>query len=140
MTYSAHIRHDEAGQECVQSVEEHCRNCAHYASEQNVAGLRNAAYLSGLIHDMGKYTVTFRDYITRASLGEPVRRGSVNHTFAGVRFALERWHISDKPTPRNMACEIIAVAAGAHHGMFDCIDPDGKDGLLHRQEDRKSVV
>jgi CRISPR-associated endonuclease/helicase Cas3 len=132
MTYLAHIRLDKDQSRVEQLLHVHCRNCAQIASSTNVAGLKNAAYLAGLLHDMGKYTIDFQNYLIRSASGEPVHRGSVNHTFAGVRFAMERWHISEKPALRNMVCEIIAVAAGAHHGMFDCIDPDGKDALLYR--------
>jgi CRISPR-associated endonuclease/helicase Cas3 len=128
MAYFARIRQSDG---VAQRIEEHCRNCARYAAE-NLPGLRNAAYLAGLLHDMGKYASGFQDYITRAAGGERVIRGSVNHTFASVRFVLERWHTSDVPNSRNMASEIIAVSTGAHHGLFDCIDPDGRDRLLHR--------
>ncbi len=133
MTYLAHIRCNNGSDKEVQTVEAHCRRCAQYALEKSIASLGNGAYLAGLLHDMGKYTAAFLEYITLSSLGEPVRRGSVNHTFAGVRFVMERWHLSGEPTFRNMACEMIATAIGSHHGMFDCIDPNGKDGFLHRQ-------
>ncbi|MFV0413184.1 MAG: hypothetical protein ACK5L3_07925, partial [Oscillospiraceae bacterium] len=33
---------------------------------------------------------------------------------------------------RNMACEILAFAAGAHHGLFDCVNEDGHSGFEHR--------
>lgn len=132
MTYLAHISCDDSGHYIEQTVAEHCRNCASYAAESSVPGLRHAAYLAGLLHDMGKYCSSFQDYLKRASMGEKVRRGSVNHTFAGVRFAMERWHAAAPATFRRMVCEIIAAAAGAHHGLFDCINPDGKDGFLHR--------
>jgi len=128
MAFIARIRQCDG---VVQEIEEHCRNCARYAAD-NLPGLRNAAYLAGLLHDMGKCAAGFQDYIIRAARGERVIRGSVNHTFASVRFVLERWHKSDVPNSRNMASEIIAVSAGAHHGLFDCIDPDGRDRLLHR--------
>ena len=131
MTFLAHIRQVGNTRE-EQALDVHSRNCAQYASKTNVAGLKNAAYLAGLLHDMGKYTKEFQDYLAKAVSGEHVHRGSVNHTFAGVRYALERWHTSEEPTLRNMVCEIIAYASGAHHGMFDCIDPEGKDAFLHR--------
>lgn len=132
MAYLAHIRLEKDKPPVNQALHIHNRNCAQIASAANVAGLKNAAYLAGLLHDMGKYTEEFQDYLKRAASGEKVQRGSVNHTFAGVRFAFERWHTAQEPTLRNMVCEIIAVAAGAHHGLFDCIDPEGEDGLLHR--------
>lgn len=132
MTYLARLRLDKDNFKVEQALHVHSRNCAHFASTANVARLKNAAYLAGILHDMGKYTKEFQDYLTRAAAGEPVRRGSVNHTFAGVRFSMERWHKSNEPDLRNLVCEIIAVAAGAHHGMFNCIDPDGNDALMHR--------
>ncbi|MGI5935494.1 MAG: CRISPR-associated helicase Cas3' [Oscillospiraceae bacterium] len=128
MAYFARIRHSDG---VAQGIEEHCRNCARYAAEV-LPGLRNAAYLAGLLHDMGKFAAGFQDYITRAARGERVIRGSVNHTFAAVRFILDRWHTSSAPDLRNMASEIIAVSTGAHHGLFDCIDSDGRDRFLHR--------
>lgn len=131
MIYLAHVRHDNGNSTVEQALHEHSRNCACYASS-SAPGLKNAAYLAGLIHDMGKYTKEFQSYLLKAAAGEPVRRGSVNHTFAGVRFALERWHTSNEPSYRNMVCEVLAFAAGAHHALFDCIDPDGKDSFLHR--------
>ncbi len=31
-----------------------------------------------------------------------------------------------------MTSELLAYAVGAHHGLFDCINPDGDSGFLHR--------
>ncbi|MEG0897771.1 MAG: CRISPR-associated helicase Cas3', partial [Ruthenibacterium sp.] len=60
-----------------------------------------------------------------------VHRGSVNHTFAGARFVMERWHTGVQQY-QSVTAEIIAFAIAAHHGQFDCIAPDGADGFLHR--------
>ena len=132
MCYPAHIRNNSAGEPCVQTVAAHCRGCAQYAAAAAPAGMEKTAYLAGLLHDMGKYTAEFRAYLTAAAAGKVVRPGSVNHTFAGVRFAMERWHKGTEQTYPNIASEIIAYAAGAHHGQFDCIAPDGADGFHHR--------
>ena len=131
MDFPAHIYYLDKT-EIVQSVTKHCRNCAINASAAAMDGIKNTAYLSGLLHDMGKFTLAFKEYISKAVRGEHVQRGSVNHTFAGVRFAFERWHNDTSDYINNMTCEIISFAIGAHHGLFDCINPDGKDGFLHR--------
>lgn len=133
MDFPAHIRLEVMGR-TVQTVETHCRHCAAYAAAAAPRGMGQTAFLAGLLHDCGKYTAVFKDYITRAAAGEPVRRGSVNHTFAGVRLAMERWHHGADPF-RRLTCEIIAFAVGSHHGQFDCIAPDGTDGYLHRLTD-----
>lgn len=128
MIYKAHIRDDGT----YQTVKQHCHNSASYASKQAGTGLWHSAFLAGLLHDMGKYTTVFCEYIEKSAHKESVQRGSVNHTFAGGRFILERWHKSDSSPESNIACEIIAIASGAHHGLFDCINEDCKNGLLHR--------
>ena len=96
--------------------------------------LRGIGELAGLLHDMGKCTAPFQDYLEAAFAGKNVRRGSVNHTFAGVRFLWERWHTDANPPMRRAAAELAAFAAGAHHALFDCIAPDGADGYAHRLE------
>ena len=87
MEYLAHIADD--GRE--QTVGEHLRSAAEYASRALApAGLCEAGYLCALLHDCGKYTELFDRYIH--SNGE-MRRGSVNHTFSGVRLIMERCQI-----------------------------------------------
>lgn len=135
--YPAHILLKPSGVQCVQTVEVHCRNCAAYAAAAAPLALRKTAYLAGLLHDMGKYTAAFQAYLTTAVEGGTVRRGSVNHTFAGVRFVMERWHTDAGQSFRNMTAELLAFVVGAHHGQFDCLAPDGTDGFLHRMESEK---
>lgn len=132
MTYPAHLRSDAGGNVIVQSVESHCRNCARLAVQESPPGMAQTAYLCGLLHDMGKFTGTFANYLMQAAQGVPVRRGSVNHTFAGARFALERWHTSRTGDIRDLTSEMIAFVAGSHHGQFDGIDESGKNGYQHR--------
>lgn len=133
LTFPAHIRIEESGgPDIVQTVAEHCRNTAKIA--KNLAGteLSSLAYLAALLHDFGKYTIMFKTYIEKAARNEPVDRGSVNHTFAGVHFVMERWHNSDCQSMENLTAELLAIAIGGHHGQFDCFDETGKDGFLYR--------
>ena len=132
MCFPAHI--NKYG--TVQTVGQHCRNTAEIAKKKlRKLGLGESAYLAGLLHDAGKCTNVFQNYIEKASRGEDVRRGSVIHTFAAVRFLLNSYH----STPGSTACEkataeIISAAIGGHHGLFDCFDQDKNCGFTHRIE------
>lgn len=113
--------------ESVQTVRDHCRKAAEYASQAlEPIGLSFAGYLAGLIHDAGKYTSQFQTYLRE---GEG-RRGSVNHTFTGVRLLLEQFFTEGDFS--GVACELLALAAGGHHSLFDCVDSDGQNGFHHR--------
>ena len=128
--FPAHV--DENGN--IQTNQEHSIGTAETAREDlKTVGLGNTAFLAGLLHDCGKFTEDFRDYILRASAGENVRKGSVIHTFAGVSLLLKRFHTNDGDYG-DVAAEILACAVGSHHGLFDCIDPNGQSGFLHRLE------
>ena len=120
-----------------QSVADHCRSCAAYASVAlQEVGLQKAAYLAGLCHDMGKYTHEYQDYLKKAvfEIGS-VRRGSVNHSFAATRFFLRQYHTSGEDRYwENLSAELLAFATGSHHGLFDVIDPDRSSGFQHRLE------
>lgn len=139
MEYPAHIKYEKE-ERFVQTVAEHLRAVANYAQESlSAVGLGSTGYLCGLLHDMGKYTHKYADYIERAARGERVERGSVNHTFAGVIFALERWHQADH-SPSDVTVELIAYAAGAHHGEFDVVDMQFQNGFLHRLEKNRQEL
>jgi CRISPR-associated helicase Cas3/CRISPR-associated endonuclease Cas3-HD len=131
--YPAHIRTDANGVQTEQTVTAHCRGTARYAADSlNTVGFSSAGYLAGLLHDMGKFTKKFRAYLKKSANGESVDRGSVNHTFCGAVFLLTNYHSQDRELISRMTAELIAYAVGAHHGLFDGISPDGKDGFLHR--------
>lgn len=130
MEFFAHIRDDGVPQ----SVKIHSASTGEYAAKAVFAiGLENTARLAGLLHDAGKCKKESQDYLLNAVSGcEPVRRGSVNHTFAGARFLLEKWHTSKEIGLEELTAELLAFAIGSHHGLFDCVDGNGRNGFSHR--------
>ncbi|MGN0601843.1 MAG: CRISPR-associated helicase Cas3' [Oscillospiraceae bacterium] len=124
-----------------QSVEDHCKQTAEYAAINLCsAGLKNTGYLTGLIHDMGKFTYLYNGYIHKAANGEKVVKGSVNHTFCAVIYMLEKYHMNCCDYFSCIACEIICAAVGSHHGLFDINNPEHKNGFKHRlDKDRNEI-
>lgn len=132
MEYPAHIRNVD-GKKYIQTVEEHCHGVAEIAAELlSDIGLEKTAYLAGMVHDLGKFSENFKNYIEKAADGEKVQRGSVNHTFAGVRFLLEKHSDEQLSGFSDIVLEIIAYAVGAHHGLFDCVDDNNNNGFTKR--------
>ena len=132
MEYPAHIRNVD-GKKYIQTVEEHCRGVAEIAAELlSDIGLEKTAYLAGMVHDLGKFSENFKNYIEKAADGEKVQRGSVNHTFAGVRFLLEKHSDEQLSGFSDIVLEILAYAVGAHHGLFDCVDDNNNNGFTKR--------
>lgn len=130
--YPAHIRKVD-DKKYVQTVEEHCRGVSEIAAELlSDIGLEKTAYLAGMVHDLGKFSENFKNYIEKAADGEKVQRGSVNHTFAGVRFLLEKHSDEQLSGFSDIILEILAYAVGAHHGLFDCVDDNNNNGFTKR--------
>lgn len=132
MEYPAHIRKVD-GKKYIQTVEEHCHGVAEIAAELlRDIGLEKTAYLAGMVHDLGKFSENFKNYIEKAADGEKVQRGSVNHTFAGVRFLLEKHSDEQLSGFSDIVLEILSYAVGAHHGLFDCVDDNNNNGFTKR--------
>ena len=131
--YKAHINGDK-----VQSCKEHCENTAKIAAKclENV-GLSDIAYLAGMLHDAGKCTDEFNKYIEAASKGEKVNKGSVIHTFTGLIIILSKFHDYYNSNENrcfycNLTAELIAIAIGSHHGLFDIYGQESESGFEHR--------
>ena len=92
----------------------------------------NIAYWAGLLHDLGKYTTAFQNYLKRSLSGEDVTRGEVIHALQGAKFVQE--NIKDP-----VIADIIGNIIATHHGgLFDNIT-DGKKTLLlktDKEEDK----
>lgn len=101
-------------------------------------GLYHTGYLAGLLHDMGKASRAFQEYLRRAANGERVVRGSVPHSGAGMLWLAEQFKDSQDGYLRAV-CELVGYAVGAHHGLMDCVTPLEENNLeSHFRENRAS--
>lgn len=151
--YLAHLKVDDNGIQRCQTLRDHNRNVGNYAAEcLSSAGLRNCGMLSGLLHD-GKGTENYQVYlrecaawdafdqgVAKMPAGQRPQRGSVNHTFAGVIYLIDRFH-GKGDLLADYTSEIISCAIGSHHGLFDCQNLEDRNGFVHRvkETDRKKI-
>ncbi|WP_085833909.1 CRISPR-associated helicase/endonuclease Cas3 [Clostridium merdae] len=133
-TYLAHITEID-GVKVEQTIAEHSFHVANYAAENlKGMGLFYTAYLAGLLHDMGKCTAKYQQYLAKAAAGEDVVRGSVNHTFCGCIYLMQKYHVGKPQGMGTVTCELLVYAMGAHHGQFDCVTLQNTSGFEHRLE------
>lgn len=127
--YIAHINETEKGEKVWQSVKEHCLNTAKVNQQYlELSSVKNMVRLACLLHDAGKYSDDFQNYIIKANENpNSVRRGEVTHSTAGAQLIRELANNSNIIEPKfaNMAFELIRHAIISHHGFVDCITPDG---------------
>lgn len=120
-----------------QSVLQHLEGTARIAKMLGEPlDMGNLAYLTALLHDLGKWRAAFEQYIRDAVLGfhcgQHVFRGSVNHSSAGAIYIYQRYY---KGTPvQKLTAQLISMAILSHHGLNDCMSPEGKDCFRQRVE------
>lgn len=155
--YLAHLQIKNNGKCIRQSLRAHNRQVGQYASKcLEEVGLSSCGMLAGILHD-GKGTAKFQEYLSQCAAWEafnngycdqpsfePPRRGTVNHTFAGCIYLLDRYHATDNPRITSLdivTSEFIACAIASHHGLIDCLSIEKKNGFLHRctETDRASI-
>lgn len=97
-----------------QSAKEHAENVARRSRESAIPLLAEAAYCTGLLHDIGKYSAAFQKYIRGEGAG-------VEHAACGAQEA--RRLFMGHPMLMLLAAYVIA---GHHSGL-----PDGGTGSDH---------
>ena len=106
-----------------QKLSEHLEKTANLAEKfAGVFGCARIGYTTGVLHDLGKYTLAFQGYLKRSIRGEDVTRGEVIHALQGAKFIEEA--IED-----SVIVDITGNVIASHHGgLFDHID-DGERTL-----------
>lgn len=125
---TAHIRKSDKK---YQHIKEHLNNtaklCFLAAKELKLDYL---AQLIGKLHDMGKCTENFTEYLeiqNGIKKGYAVR-GEIHHSPAGAIYAYEHWY--NNTIEQKMTAQIIAMVIFAHHsGFMDVLTLSGESPL-----------
>lgn len=141
MDYIAHIR--ESDQQ-VQTVEEHLLAVKALAeSYGEKLGVKHVTGLAGVLHDLGKYSNEFREYILEAvsNPNSPPKRGSVDHSTAGGKLLYELFHVKgEMDRYKWIVAEIVGNAVISHHSYLqDFLNPDLESNYLNRVRDKQLV-
>jgi CRISPR-associated endonuclease/helicase Cas3 len=149
MTRIAHFRtHDQTAQSVFDHLSETAEICSLFAKK---IGLPISGTLLGLLHDLGKYSDAFQNFIHDATglNGEQAQKESAkllpherDHATAGAQFL---WRQISQDTPRTTKIHIQALCAAilSHHsrsGIVDFINLQGESPFWKRinKPDHKS--
>ncbi|MFB9276427.1 CRISPR-associated helicase Cas3' [Cohnella cellulosilytica] len=136
--YVAHVR---AGDGASQSVKGHLlevRQLAEGSGEK--IGVRHIAGLAGVLHDLGKYTREFQQYLEEAvkNPDAPPKRGSVDHATAGGRLLYERLHSGQPDRYPWILAEVVGNAIISHHAyLHDYLNESLESDYLRRVRDKE---
>ncbi|WP_207695819.1 CRISPR-associated helicase cas3 [Enterococcus sp. DIV0212c] len=124
----AHVRKSDGEK---QLLKDHLLECAALSGDWGAKiGLRKTGYLAGLLHDLGKYSDEFQEYLKKA-VNDPksVIRGSVDHSTAGGKLVFDYCHKNTREPFSYILAELVGNAIISHHssrGLQDFFTPEGE--------------
>lgn len=145
----AHIRNDGENH-TEQSVKEHLFGVSEIAAKNaGKIGLTKAGELLGLLHDLGKYSAAFQNYIKSATgllnqdeddyVDSKGLKGKIDHSTAGAQHI---WSFTKEKKPQEqIAAQLLSLCVSSHHsGLIDCITIDGENefGMRMAKADNKA--
>ena len=137
--FIAHHRKKDAKD---QTLETHLNEVGEIAGRlASKMGVSDAGQLLGLLHDLGKYSQDFQDYIGSATgkidpdenefVDFDALKGKIDHSSAGAQWVWQsytKWGAQGQ-----LVGQILALCIASHHsGLIDCLKPDGNNGFLGR--------
>lgn len=126
--YVAHVRKSD---EEKQLLKNHLVECAELSADWGEKiGLRKTSYLAGLLHDLGKFSSKFQEYLKKA-VDDPksVTRGSVDHSTAGGKLLFDYCHKNSRDPFSYILAELVGNAIISHHssrGLQDFFTAEGE--------------
>ncbi|WP_058747014.1 CRISPR-associated endonuclease Cas3'' [Candidatus Methanomethylophilus sp. 1R26] len=131
----AHIRED-GDSKVIQTLEDHLEGTAELASTfLSKVGLVKTGRLLGLLHDLGKATEVFNQYVAGNS---DASRGEIDHSTAGAQYLFDSHPETQNPKTaedsfKKTSLQMMELAIASHHsGLIDCITEDGRNRYWER--------
>ncbi|WP_214798737.1 MULTISPECIES: CRISPR-associated helicase Cas3' [unclassified Exiguobacterium] len=132
MDYIAHVRSSD---HAIQTVKEHLLDAQALSEKWGIAlNISKICGLAALLHDLGKYSDAFQDYIRRATSGEKATRGEVDHATAGGRLLFDM--LKGTSETKQLLAEIVSNAIISHHGNLHDYVSGEESPFLKRVEMR----
>jgi CRISPR-associated endonuclease/helicase Cas3 len=132
------IAHRRESDGSIQSLEEHLHAVANLAARNaDKIGLGFAGELMGLLHDLGKYSTEFQNYIKSATgildpdldedaVDADALKGKIDHSTAGAQILWEHFIQPSMASKYRPLGQVLALAIASHHsGLIDCIGSFG---------------
>jgi CRISPR-associated endonuclease/helicase Cas3 len=107
-------------------------------------GLAEHGELIGLLHDFGKYSKQFQDYIKSATgkldpdiddnyVEYQKKKGKIDHSTAGGQWLWELLKKFGKNGQGELCAQILSLCIASHHsGLIDCLNSDGENTFTKR--------
>lgn len=142
----AHLRSADMTQ---QYLEDHLMNVAFFTKQFAAkAGLPLSGKLIGLLHDFGKYSGEFQNYLKSAKglldqdhddyVDANAAKGKIDHSTAGAQRV---WKHYERKAINLPYVQFLALAIASHHsGLIDCLSAEGETVFCTRmrKEDTKT--
>ncbi len=125
-----------------QTVAEHLLQVSQKTGKfASIIGLKEVGELIGLLHDLGKYSEEFQNYIGSATglidideenyVDKIGKKGKIDHSSAGAQVIFE--YFFPKGPEGLIIGQFLSLCIASHHsGLIDCIEPDGTNNFSRR--------
>ncbi|MGX4671004.1 CRISPR-associated helicase Cas3' [Cerasibacillus sp. JNUCC 74] len=138
MDFIAHIRQSDNN---IQRVKDHLLEVKELAEQYGTPmGIKYLCGLAGVLHDFGKYSNAFREYIIQAvhHPDAPPKRGSVDHSTAGAKLLFDLFHKDHIVPEKAIVAEVVGNAIISHHSyLHDFFTPELDSKYLTRVRDKE---
>lgn len=138
----AHIRKQDGIFPKEQTLLEHLNDVSLLSSlNASKISLAKSSELIGQLHDFGKYSDDFQNYIGSASglinqdedeyVDSQGLKGKIDHSTAGSQYI---WNFAKgKSQKEQIAAQLLALCVASHHsGLIDCLTIDGENDFNRR--------